>query len=68
MPLLLGLVRRKAAYQAAGQWLTRLGLADKGGRRTGEPGGKAQRVAVALCLPSGRGSCSPTSQPDPSTC
>ena len=51
LPLLLGRVRRKAAYQAAGQWLTRLGLEDKGGRRTGElSGGEAQRVAVARAL------------------
>ena len=32
LPLLLGRVRRKAAYQAAEQWLARLGLADKGDR------------------------------------
>ena len=51
LPLLLARVRRKAAYQAAGQWLTRLGLADKGDRRTGElSGGEAQRVAVARAL------------------
>ena len=51
LPLLLGRVRRKAAYQAAGQWLTRLGLEDKGGRRTGElSGGEAQRAAVARAL------------------
>jgi len=51
LPLLLGRVRRKAAYQVAGQWLDRLGLADKGGRRTGElSGGEAQRVAVARAL------------------
>jgi len=51
LPLLLGRVRRKAAYQAAGQWLARLGLEDKGDRRTGElSGGEAQRVAVARAL------------------
>ena len=51
LPLLLGRIRRKAAYQVAGQWLDRLGLADKGGRRTGElSGGEAQRVAVARAL------------------
>ena len=51
LPLLLGRIRRKAAYQVAGQWLTRLGLEDKGGRRTGElSGGEAQRVAVARAL------------------
>jgi putative ABC transport system ATP-binding protein len=51
LPLLLGRIRRKAAYQAAEQWLNRLGLADKGDRRTGElSGGEAQRVAVARAL------------------
>jgi putative ABC transport system ATP-binding protein len=51
LPLLLGRVRRKAAYQTAAQWLARLGLADKGARRTGElSGGEAQRVAIARAL------------------
>jgi putative ABC transport system ATP-binding protein len=51
LPLLLGRVRRKAAYQMAAQWLGRLGLADKGARRTGElSGGEAQRVAIARAL------------------
>ena len=51
LPLLLGRVRRKAAYQAAGEWLARLGLADQGARRTGElSGGQAQRVAIARAL------------------
>jgi putative ABC transport system ATP-binding protein len=51
LPLLLGRVRRKAAYQAAAQWLARLGLADQGARRTGElSGGQAQRVAIARAL------------------
>jgi putative ABC transport system ATP-binding protein len=54
LPLLLGRVRRKAAYQAAAEWLTRLGLEGKGGRRTGElAGGEAQRVAVARALVTG---------------
>ena len=54
LPLLLARIRRKAAYQAAEQWLTRLGLADKGGRRTGElSGGQAQRVALARGLVAG---------------
>ncbi len=44
-------VRRKAAYQTAAEWLSRLGLADKGTRRTGElSGGEAQRVAIARAL------------------
>jgi putative ABC transport system ATP-binding protein len=51
LPLLLGGVRRKAAYQTAASWLARLGLEDKGGHRTGElSGGEAQRVAVARAL------------------
>jgi len=54
LPLLLGRVRRKAAYQAAAEWLTRLGLEGKGDRRTGElSGGEAQRVAVARALVTG---------------
>jgi putative ABC transport system ATP-binding protein len=51
LPLLLARVKRKAAYQTAGGWLARLGLADKGARRTGElSGGEAQRVAIARAL------------------
>ncbi len=51
LPLLLGRVRRKAAYQAAAGWLDRLGLGDTGTRRTGElSGGEAQRVAIARAL------------------
>jgi putative ABC transport system ATP-binding protein len=51
LPLLLNRVRRKTAYQAADSWLTRLGLAELGGRRTGElSGGQAQRVALARAL------------------
>ena len=51
LPLLLNRTRRKAAYQTADTWLDRLGLGDKGGRRTGElSGGEAQRVAVARAL------------------
>ena len=51
LPLLLGRVRRKAAYQTATMWLTRLGLEGKDGRRSGElSGGEAQRVAVARAL------------------
>ena len=41
----------EAAYQQAARWLDRLGLGDKGTRRTGElSGGEAQRVAVARAL------------------
>jgi putative ABC transport system ATP-binding protein len=51
LPLLLKREGRKAAYQRAAQWLDRLGLGDKGARRTGElSGGEAQRVAVARAL------------------
>lgn len=51
MPLLLGKVRRKEAYQRADSWLERLGLDGLGARRTGElSGGQAQRVAIARAL------------------
>src|ERR1700690_4646592 len=51
MPLLLNRVRRRTAYQTADTWLDKLGIGDKGGRRTGElSGGEAQRVAVARAL------------------
>jgi putative ABC transport system ATP-binding protein len=51
LPLLLNRAKRKAAYRTAGEWLERLGLGDKGARRTGElSGGEAQRVAVARAL------------------
>ncbi len=51
LPLLLGRVSRKIAYQKAASWLSRLGLEDKAARRTGElSGGEAQRVAVARAL------------------
>ncbi len=51
LPLLLGRVRRKAAYARAEAWLPRLGLDGLGARRTGElSGGEAQRVALARAL------------------
>jgi putative ABC transport system ATP-binding protein len=51
LPLLLNRVKRRAAYTTAQTWLDKLGLGDKGGRRTGElSGGEAQRVAVARAL------------------
>ena len=51
LPLLLKRSGRKAAYQRAASWLDRLGLSDKGARRTGElAGGEAQRVAIARAL------------------
>src|ERR1700729_2262904 len=51
MPLLLNRVRRRTAYQTADTWLEKLGVGDKGGRRTGElSGGEAQRVAIARAL------------------
>ena len=51
LPLLLNRGRRRQAYDTARTWLGQLGLADKGGRRTGElSGGEAQRVAVARAL------------------
>jgi putative ABC transport system ATP-binding protein len=51
LPLLLNRVKRRAAGKTAQTWLDKLGLSDKGGRRTGElSGGEAQRVAVARAL------------------
>jgi putative ABC transport system ATP-binding protein len=51
LPLLLNRTSRKAAYETAAAWLDRLGLGDKGSRRTGQlSGGEAQRVAVARAL------------------
>lgn len=51
LPLLLNQTGRKTAYQRADSWLARLGIGDKGARRTGElSGGEAQRVAVARAL------------------
>jgi putative ABC transport system ATP-binding protein len=51
MPLLLNRSKKKPAYALAASWLERLGLADKGERRTGElSGGEAQRVAIARAL------------------
>jgi putative ABC transport system ATP-binding protein len=51
LPLLLNRTKRKVAYRAADTWLDKMGLDDKGGRRTGElSGGEAQRVAVARAL------------------
>jgi putative ABC transport system ATP-binding protein len=51
LPLMLKRTGRKEAYRQAAQWLDRLGLGDKGTRRTGElSGGEAQRVAVARAL------------------
>jgi putative ABC transport system ATP-binding protein len=51
LPLLLNRTKRKVAYKTAGTWLDKLGVGDKGGRRTGElSGGEAQRVAVARAL------------------
>jgi putative ABC transport system ATP-binding protein len=51
LPLLLGRVNRKAAYERAAYWLGRLELDGLGDRRTGElSGGQAQRVALARAL------------------
>jgi putative ABC transport system ATP-binding protein len=51
LPLLLNRTKRRVAYKTAGTWLDKLGIGDKGGRRTGElSGGEAQRVAVARAL------------------
>jgi putative ABC transport system ATP-binding protein len=51
LPLLLNRTKRKVAYKTADIWLDRLGIGDKGGRRTGElSGGEGQRVAVARAL------------------
>jgi putative ABC transport system ATP-binding protein len=54
LPLLLQRQHRKAAYRQAAQWLDKLGLGDKGARRTGElSGGEAQRVAIARAMAPG---------------
>jgi putative ABC transport system ATP-binding protein len=51
LPLLLNRTKRRLAYKTAATWLDKLGIGDKGGRRTGElSGGEAQRVAVARAL------------------
>jgi putative ABC transport system ATP-binding protein len=51
LPLLLNRTKRKVAYLTADIWLGKLGIGDKGGRRTGElSGGEGQRVAVARAL------------------
>jgi putative ABC transport system ATP-binding protein len=51
LPMLLSGAGRKEAVSAGRQWLTRLGLAGKEGRRPGElSGGEAQRVAIARAL------------------
>jgi putative ABC transport system ATP-binding protein len=51
LPLLLNRTKRKVAYKTADTWLDKLGIGNKGGRRTGElSGGEAQRVAIARAL------------------
>jgi putative ABC transport system ATP-binding protein len=51
LPLLLNRTKRKVAYKTADTWLDKLGIGEKGRRRTGElSGGEAQRVAVARAL------------------
>ena len=51
LPLLLNRRPRGQAYSLAATWLEKMGLGDKGARRTGElSGGEAQRVAVARAL------------------
>jgi len=51
LPLLLNRTKRTVAYKTADTWLDKLGIGDKGRRRTGElSGGEAQRVAVARAL------------------
>ena len=56
LPLLLGRVRRKAAYQTAAQWLSRLGLADK--ERPAHRGAVRRRGAAGRDRP-GRWSIGP---------
>jgi len=51
LPLLLNRTKRKVAYKTADTWLDKIGIGDKGSRRTSElSGGEAQRVAVARAL------------------
>ena len=51
LPQLLARKPRRSAYESAEQWLSMLGLGDKGSRRTGElSGGESQRVAIARAL------------------
>lgn len=51
LPLLLGKVKRRDAYERAVTWLGRLGLEGLEGRRSGElSGGEAQRVALARAI------------------
>jgi putative ABC transport system ATP-binding protein len=51
LPLLLGGGPRRDAMAAARDWLARLGLRGKEGRRPGElSGGEAQRVAIARAI------------------
>jgi putative ABC transport system ATP-binding protein len=51
LPLLLGGRDRTGAIAVAREWLDRLGLAGKEGRRPGElSGGEAQRVAIARAI------------------
>jgi ABC-type transporter Mla maintaining outer membrane lipid asymmetry ATPase subunit MlaF len=62
--LLLNRVNRRAVYQHAHTWLSRLGLDALSARRTGaRPSG----LPSPGHWPSSPGSCSPTSQPGPST-
>ncbi|GAB3827065.1 ABC transporter ATP-binding protein [Dactylosporangium cerinum] len=51
LPLLLAGKGRRTAFEAAGQWLPRLGLVDVGDRLAGEvSGGQGQRAAIARAL------------------
>ena len=65
LPLLLGRVRRKAAYAGRGAWFARLGLAGKGtGAPVSCPAARRSGSRWPGRWSPGRRCCSPTSRPD----